>query len=131
MLTNEEKKAAQRAISFNYKRFLSLFLFCLASFCVGISVWYWQQNHSYGQTIDSYKQELLTTLSQQINDHHFTPLSGMSKGIVSCKGMVDFDDVVYLNSAPNLYEKTPHITKVKGQKRQIALGVYEVRFVEN
>lgn len=129
MLTKEEKKAALNSISFNRGKAFRLFVFCLASFCVGICVWYWQQNQAYGDTLDYYKHKLLGTMNEQIKDHNFSPLSQLHDGVVACEGVVDFDQVVYLNSKPNLYEKRQHAIKVKGQKRQIALGIYELRFV--
>lgn len=129
MLTKEEKKAALYSISFNRTKALSLFLFCLASFCLGITVWYWQQDRAYGQKIESYKQELLQTMTEQINDHNFTAQSDLHEGVVAVQGVMDFDEVWYLNDKPNLYEKKQDTMAVHGQKRQIALGVYEIRFV--
>lgn len=129
MLTEEERKAALYSISFNLGKAFRLFVFCLASFCVGICIWYWQQERAYGLTLASYKQKLLYTMEEQIKDHNFTPLSKIYDGVISCDGVVDLDQIVYLNEKPELYEKPVHLTKVKGQKRPIALGVYEVRFV--
>lgn len=129
MLTKSEKKAALYAISFNRGKALRLFLFCLACFSVGISIWYWQQDHSYGNKIESYRQQMLSTIDEQLKDQNFTAFSELQEGVLSCRGIVDFDHVVYLNDKPNLYEKSQQLKQVKGQKRQLATGVYEIRFV--
>lgn len=129
MLTKAEKKAALYAISFNRGKALRLFLFCLASFCVGICVWYWQLDRAYGKKLEYFRQDMLSTMEEQLKNHDSAALSEVHKGVVSCDGIVDFDQLTYLNDRPYLYEKNQKVVKVHGQKRPVALGVYEIRFV--
>lgn len=130
MITEKEKKAALYALSFNRVKALKLFVFCMASFCVGLAALYWGLDYRYGTRLDMAKESLLKDLDRVQNHYEKSAVSDLYGSVVGFYGLADFDNVKDVSIHPKTYRKQYNVVAVKGQKRQLAPGVFEVRFVE-
>lgn len=130
MITEKEKKAALYALSFNRVKALKLFVFCMASFSVGLAALYWGLDYRYGTRLELAKTELLSDLDRIEHHYETDAISDMYSSVVGFYGLADFDNVKDVSIQPKTYRKQYDVVAVKGQKRQLAPGVYELRFVE-
>lgn len=130
MISEEEKKRALYSLSFNKFKFLKLFCLSLASFCIGLSALYCYLGNSYTQKVATGKEQIMKHLDFLASKSNLAPASDLYDYIVEFKGVLDQDDISYINKEPFVYEKTREIYEVKGQKRLVAPNVYEVRFIK-
>ena len=129
-ITEQEKKAALFEVSFNRWKALKLFAFAFASFIVGLSALYWTLNYQYEQRLESLKDKLLVQFDQSIVDHQITAQADLYQGVVAYRGRADFDNVKVLARIEDNFYKEINLKAVMGQKRALAPGVYQVRFVK-
>lgn len=129
MITAKEKKAALRALQFNWGKAWRLFCFCFASFSIGLSVLYWTLDLSYVKHINNAKALLLQDMANLKDLHHMQAISDLHEGVVFYQGPVDFDQVKILVMGSQEVPKIGKMYAVKGQKREVARNVYEIRFV--
>ena len=129
MLTAEEKKAALWELSFNWLKALKLFFFCLAAFSVGLTALYWTLDEQYGQRLEAVKAQLLRDMGALEEHYSYKPVASLYEGVVAFGGKADFDatKAVVIPSAERLNKE--QLVAVKGQRREVAPSVYEVRFI--
>ena len=137
MLTEEERAQALYELSFNWSKACKLFFLCLASCLLGLSVLYWTLDYQTKERTTKLTKERTTKLQAQLvadmdaisSYYHYDPLADLYEGVVGFRGKVDFDHITLLGSKPERYHHEVKLTEVKGQKRVVGTGVYELRFV--
>lgn len=129
-ITEQEKKQALFEVSFNYWKALKLFAFAFASFIVGLSALYWTLSYQYEQRIELSKAHLLTQFDKSMQDNRMRANASLYEGVVSYRGRADFDNIRQIASDQEHFAKDVSISAVSGQKRPLAPGVYQVRFVK-
>ena len=130
MLSAEEKKAALRALSFNWRKALRLFCFCLASFSVGLCALYWWLDYRYAERLSSLQEQMVHDIAIAKLDNQPHAQADIYQGVVRMVGRADFDNVTVLGDEVSSYPRSVKLVKVKGEKRAIAPGIYQIRFVE-
>lgn len=129
MVTEEEKKAAYFELSFNPWKALWLFSFCFASFCVGFCALYWMLDYRYEQRLNMVRGKLLDDMEQLQTHIKQHSVSDLCEGVVSFDGHVDFDDINIISRKPFHYQRKLELIRVKGERRALSPGLYQVRFV--
>lgn len=129
MLTEEERAQALYELSFNWSKACKLFFLCLASCLLGLSVLYWTLDYQTKERTTKLQAQLVADMDAISSYYHYEPLSDLYEGVVGFRGKVDFDHITLLGSKPERYHHEVKLTEVKGQKRVVGTGVYELRFV--
>lgn len=129
MITAKEKRAALRALRFNFGKAWRLFCFCFASFAIGLAVLYWSLDLSYVRHINHAKASLLQDMANLKDLHQVQAVADLHEGVLSYQGPVDFDQVKILVMGMQEVPESGKMQAVKGQKREVARNVYEIRFV--
>lgn len=129
MITAKERKAAIRALRFNWGKAWQLFCFCFASFVIGLAILYWRLDLSYVQHIDAVKASLLQEMAELKDHQHMQAVADLYEGIVAYDGVVDFDQAKIIVLATQELPEKGKLHAVTGQKREVARNVYEIRFV--
>lgn len=129
MLTEEERAQALYELSFNWSKACKLFFLCLASCLLGLSVLYWTLDYQTKERTTKLQAQLVADMDAISSYYHYEPLAELYEGVVGFRGKVDFDHITLLGSKPERYHHEVKLTEVKGQKRVVGTGVYELRFV--
>lgn len=129
MLTEEERAQALYELSFNWSKACKLFFLCLASCLLGLSVLYWTLDYQTKERTTKLQAQLVADMDAISSYYHYEPLADLYEGVVGFRGKVDFDHITLLGSKPERYHHEVKLTEVKGQKRVVGTGVYELRFV--
>ena len=129
MLTEEERAQALYELSFNWSKACKLFFLCLASCLLGLSVLYWTLDYQTKERTTKLQAQLVADMDAISSYYHYEPLADLYEGVVGFRGKVDFDHITLLGSKPERYHHEVKLTDVKGQKRVVGTGVYELRFV--
>ncbi|MDT3663837.1 MAG: hypothetical protein ROM54_10060 [Anaerobiospirillum sp.] len=129
MLTEEERAQALYELSFNWSKACKLFFLCLASCLLGLSVLYWTLDYQSKERTTKLQAQLVADMDAIASFYHYEPLADLYEGVVGFRGKVDFDQVTYLGVQMERYHHEVKLTEVKGQKRVVGTGVYELRFV--
>ena len=129
MLTEEERAQALYELSFNWSKACKLFFLCLASCLLGLSVLYWTLDYQTKERTTKLQAQLVADMNAISSYYHYEPLADLYEGVVGFRGKVDFDHITLLGSKPERYHHEVKLTEVKGQKRVVGTGVYELRFV--
>lgn len=129
MLTEEERAQALYELSFNWSKACKLFFLCLASCLLGLSVLYWTLDYQTKERTTKLQAQLVADMDAISSYYHYEPLADLYEGVVGFCGKVDFDHITLLGSKPERYHHEVKLTEVKGQKRVVGTGVYELRFV--
>lgn len=129
MLTEEERAQALYELSFNWSKACKLFFLCLASCLLGLSVLYWILDYQTKERTTKLQAQLVADMDAISSYYHYEPLADLYEGVVGFRGKVDFDHITLLGSKPERYHHEVKLTEVKGQKRVVGTGVYELRFV--
>lgn len=129
MLTEEERAHALYELSFNWSKACKLFFLCLASCLLGLSVLYWTLDYQTKERTTKLQAQLVADMDAISSYYHYEPLADLYEGVVGFRGKVDFDYITLLGSKPERYHHEVKLTEVKGQKRVVGTGVYELRFV--
>lgn len=129
MLTEEERAQALYELSFNWSKACKLFFLCLASCLLGLSVLYWTLDYQTKERTTKLQAQLVADMDAIASFYHYEPLADLYEGVVGFRGKVDFDHITLLGSKPERYHHEVKLTEVKGQKRVVGTGVYELRFV--
>ena len=129
MLTEEERAQALYKLSFNWSKACKLFFLCLASCLLGLSVLYWTLDYQTKERTTKLQAQLVADMVAISSYYHYEPLADLYEGVVGFRGKVDFDHITLLGSKPERYHHEVKLTEVKGQKRVVGTGVYELRFV--
>lgn len=129
-ITEEERKEALYELSFNRWKALKLFSFCFASCIVGLTTMYWTLDYSYEKRLETLTSNLLNEMETEVSNAQVHPASGMYEGVVAFRGRADFDNVSLINPLTPKYIKEHPITRVQGERRAVAEGIYQVRFTE-
>lgn len=129
MLTEEERAQALYELSFNWSKACKLFFLCLASCLLGLSVLYWTLDYQTKERTTKLQAQLVADMDAISSYYHYEPLADLYEGVVGFRGKVDFDYITLLGSKPERYHHEVKLTEVKGQKRVVGTGVYELRFV--
>ena len=106
-----------------------LFFLCLASCLLGLSVLYWTLDYQTKERTTKLQAQLVADMDAISSYYHYEPLADLYEGVVGFRGKVDFDHITLLGSKPERYHHEVKLTEVKGQKRVVGTGVYELRFV--
>ena len=122
MITAEERQAALRELSFNRWKALKLFFFCFASFVVGLTALYWTLDQRYAQRIEVAKEQLIQEMLALKDHYQMQPIADLYEGVVAYEGRADFDQA-------HVIKEKGELIAVKGQKRELAPSVYQIRFV--
>ena len=129
MLTEEERAQALYELSFNWSKACKLFFLCLASCLLGLSILYWTLDYQTKERTTKLQAQLVADMDAISSYYHYEPLADLYEGVVGFRGKVDFDHITLLGSKPERYHHEVKLTEVKGQKRVVGTGVYELRFV--
>lgn len=129
MLTEEERAQALYELSFNWSKACKLFFLCLASCLLGLSILYWTLDYQTKERTTKLQAQLVADMDAISSYYHYEPLADLYEGVVGFRGKVDFDHLTLLGSKPERYHHEVKLTEVKGQKRVVGTGVYELRFV--
>lgn len=129
MLTPEERAQALYELSFNWGKASRLFLLCFASCLLGLTVLYWIMDYQTKERITALQAQLVADMDAISSYYHYEPLADLYEGVVGFRGKVDFDQVTYLGDPMERYHHEVKLTEVKGQKRVVGTGVYELRFI--
>lgn len=129
MLTEEERAQALYELSFNWSKACKLFFLCLASCLLGLSVLYWTLDYQTKERTTKLQAQLVADMDAISSYYHYEPLADLYEGVVGFRGKVDFDHITLLGSKPERYHHEVKLTEIKGQKRVVGTGVYELRFV--
>lgn len=129
MLTEEERAQALYELSFNWSKACKLFFLCLAACLLGLSVLYWTLDYQTKERTTKLQAQLVADMNAISSYYHYEPLADLYEGVVGFRGKVDFDHITLLGSKPERYHHEVKLTEVKGQKRVVGTGVYELRFV--
>ena len=120
MLTEEERAQALYELSFNWSKACKLFFLCLASCFL---------DYQTKERTTKLQAQLVADMDAISSYYHYEPLADLYEGVVGFRGKVDFDHITLLGSKPERYHHEVKLTEVKGQKRVVGTGVYELRFV--
>ncbi len=129
MLTSEERAQALYQLSFNWVKALRLFFLCMASCLVGLTVLYWSLDYQTKERTTKLQAQLIADMEAISTYYHYEPLADLYEGVVGFRGKADFAQVTVLGDKPERYHHEVKLTAVKGQKRSVGRGVYQVRFV--
>ncbi|HIV54884.1 MAG TPA: hypothetical protein H9898_03775 [Candidatus Anaerobiospirillum stercoravium] len=129
MLSSKERAQSLYQLSFNRGKAARLFVLCLAACLVGLSALYWMIDYDSRERNARLKAQLLSDIDAIAQFYHYEPLADLYEGVVAYRGKVDFDQVTLLGDKPERYHHEVEVSPVKGQKRSIGRGVYELRFV--
>ncbi len=127
-ITEEERKEAFYELSFNRWKALKLFSFCFASCIVGLTAMYWTLDYTYEKRLETLTTNLLNEMETEVSNAQMHPVSGLYDGVVSFRGRADFDNVSIINPLTPKYIKEHPLTKVRGERRAVAEGIYQIRF---
>ena len=129
MITAEERQAALRELSFNRWKALKLFFFCFASFVVGLTALYWTLDQRYAQRIEAAKEQLIQEMLALKDHYQMQPIADLYEGVVAYEGRADFDQAHVIVIPKAEFKEKGELIAVKGQKRELAPSVYQIRFV--
>ena len=129
MITAEERQAALRELSFNRWKALKLFFFCFASFVVGLTALYWTLDQRYAQRIEVAKEQLIQEMLALKDHYQMQPIADLYEGVVAYEGRADFDQAHVIVIPKAEFKEKGELIAVKGQKRELAPSVYQIRFV--
>ncbi len=130
-ISEKEKKEAFFEVSFNRYKALKLFSFTFAAFIVGLSALFWTLDYQYEQRLNALKQQLLSDFDKSIVDNKIEATTDLYEGVVLYRGKADFDNVRLVQTLEDNFQKELNINAVHGQKRAVAQGVYQIRFVKS
>lgn len=129
-ITQKELQEAFYELSFNRWKALKLFSFCFACCIVGLTALYWTLDVSFEKRIDTLTQKLLQEMENEVNNAQMPPVSSIYEGVVEYRGRADFDNVTIINPLTAKYIKDHSISRVHGERRAVAEGIYEIRFTK-
>ena len=129
MISAAERQAALRELCVNRWKALKLFFFCFASFVVGLTALYWTLDHRYAQRIEAAKEQLIQEMLALKDHYQMQPIADLYEGVVAYEGRADFDQAHVIVIPKAEFKEKGELIAVKGQKRELAPSVYQIRFV--
>lgn len=131
-ISDKEREEALFEVSFNRWRALKLFSFTFASFVIGLVILYWTLDSTFTANVNTARQKLLALFEQTVENSQMTPVAtDLFENVVTFHGPADFDNVQFILVPELDFEKETALERVRGEKRMVAPGVYEIRFVKD